>query len=303
MGVPSWVPAEFAFVARDLGFFNDQDVELVQYGSPIELSRHFREGSLDAAALTLDFVPYWALSTASLDVVFVIDVSQGADGVVAIPEIPDLAGLRGKRIGVEASPLAAHVLLRALRAGGLATRDVETVSVDSDDQADAFRSGRMDAVVTHEPDRSRLLAGGASSLFDSTRTPGQIVDVLVVRSATANERGEALLRLIDGWLAAFARLQDDRAATVARLASGLSLDVATVDRALASARLGDLALNREMLGGPSPRLAATLEEIETLAAGAGLLRTDRPRGVRFNASLLPGVVSRPVGQLPEGGSR
>ena len=297
VGLPAWVPTEFAFVARDLGYFDDQEVELVEYSSPIELSRHLRDGSLDAAALTLDFAPYWAASIPSLDVVFVIDVSNGADGVVAIPEIHDLAGLRGRRIGVEASPLGAHMLLRALKAGGLPRRDVETVSLDSEDHVDAFLSHRIDAVVTCEPDRTRLLSSGATSLFDSTRTPGQVVHVLIIRSATAAEHQQALRKLVDGWLAAFTKLKDDRATILRRLASGLSLDVGTVERVLAGVRLADLAMNRDLLGGSSPRLASTLKEIESVAIDGGLLRADTRRVVRFDDSYLPGVVARRVGEL------
>ena len=301
VGVPQWVPAEFAFVARDLGFFDEKDIELVPYGSPIELSRHLREGSLDAAALSLDFVPYWAGSIPSLDVVFVIDVSQGANAVVAIPKVHDLAELRGRRVGVEASPLGAHMLLRALKAGGLLAREVEAVSVDSEDQADAFRSGSVDAVVTCEPDLTRLLSSGASLLFDSAQLPGQIVDVLVVPSATAGKRKEALRALVAGWMAAFARLDGDHAATVARLASGLSVDVATIERAVAGVRLGSLEINQKMLGGPSPALASTLADIESLAAGAGLLNGGRRGRVRFDNSFLP--ASRPDGWLSGAGAR
>jgi len=302
VGIPPWAPAQFAFVARDLGLLRGK-IDLVQYGSPIELSRHFREGSLDAAVLTLDFVPYWSASIPTLDVVFVVDVSRGADGVVANADITTLAGLRGRRIGVEASPLGAHLLLRALTAGGLSARDVEVVSVDSEEQADALLARRVDAVVTNEPDRSRLLSGGAVSLFDSTQIPGQIVDVLVVPTALAAERQEDLRALIDGWLAAFARLQDDHAATVATLASGMSVDAAIVERALAGARFGDIELNREMLGGPTPRLAATLKEIQGLAVGGGLMPGDSRGRVRFDDSLLPSIVTRSIGQASGAGAR
>ncbi|HEY2775907.1 MAG TPA: ABC transporter substrate-binding protein [Candidatus Binatia bacterium] len=296
VGICPRVPAELAFIARDLGFFADHDVELVQYSSPIELARHLREGSLDAAALTLDFVPYLAASIPSLDVVFVLGVSKGADGIVAGAEIGDLAGLRGKRIGLEASPLGAHLLLRALKAGGLSQRDVEAVSVDGEDQADAFLTHQVDAVVTADPDRRRLLSSGATSLFDSSRTPGEIVDVLLVPGTTVATQDKALRKLLDGWLAAFTRLDDDHVPTVAKLASGLWVDSAAIEQALAGTRLGDLALNHEMLAGPRPKLASVLEDTEALAVEAGLLRPDHRESVRFDDSFLPGVVSRPLGQ-------
>jgi NitT/TauT family transport system substrate-binding protein len=297
VGIPAWAPAECARIGRELGLFDDGHVEIVQYGSPIELARHFREGSLDGAALTLDFVPYLAQSIPSLDVVFVINVSDGADGVVATREIAELRDLRGKRIGVESSPLGAHMLLRALRAGGLFQKDVVPVSVDTEDQVEAFRDGRIDAVVTYEPDRTKLIASGATSLFDSSQVPGQIVDVLVLPTSVAAARADMLRRLLNGWVAAFARLREDRPAVLSRLAASLAVDVPTIDRALAGVKLGDLAINRDLLSGSSPRLAATLQEIESLAVSAGLLRSELRRGIRFTDAYLPTVVPRTTGRL------
>ncbi|MFN2375327.1 MAG: ABC transporter substrate-binding protein, partial [Candidatus Binatia bacterium] len=249
VGVPLWVPGEFAFVAGELGYFNDQEVELVHYGSPIELARHFREGSLDAAALTLDFAPYLAESMPSVDVVFVIDVSHGADAIISVAAVRTLENLRGLRVGVESGPLGAHMLLRGLKAGGLERGDVEIVSVDTEDQFDAFLADKVDAVVTYEPDVTRLVRAGGVTLFDSSRIPGRIVDVLITPTATAEQMAPILRKLIAGWLGAFARLQADRAVIVPRLASALSTDSGVVETALAGVRLGDLAINRELLGG------------------------------------------------------
>jgi NitT/TauT family transport system substrate-binding protein len=303
VGLPPWVPAQFALVASDLRLWNDGDVQFVEYTSPIELARHFREGNLDAAALPLDFAPYWGASIPSLDVVFVLDVSQGADDLVATPASDDLSALHHRRVGVEASPLAAHLLLRALKAGGLSLRDVETVSIDTEDQAEAFASGKVDAVVTREPDRTRLLAAGASSLYDSSRIPGQVVDVLFVRPAAVTGRADVLHKLVEGWVTAYARLQQDRPATLAQLASALSLDVASVEHALQGVRLGDLAINRQMLSGPSPALASTLGDIQAMAVTAGLLPPNPPGRVRFHDSFLPRLVSRPLAVASGAASR
>lgn len=292
VGVPLWVPGEFAFLAGELGYFDDQEVELVHYGSPIELARHFREGSLDAAALTLDFAPYMAESMPSIDVVFVIDVSNGADAIVSVAAVRTLENLRGLRVGVESGPLGAHMLLRGLKAGGLHRGDVEVVSVDTEDQVDAFLAGKVDAVVTYEPDITRLVRAGGITLFDSSRIPGRIVDVLITPSSTAARSAPILRKLIAGWLGAFARLPVDRAAVVSRLASALSTDSRAMETALTGVRLGDLALNRDLLGGPEPGLKAVLADIEDVASSAGLLRTGGPRKVRFDDSLLPSVVDR-----------
>jgi NitT/TauT family transport system substrate-binding protein len=41
----------------------------------------------------------------------------------------------------------------------------------------------VDAVVTYEPVRTKLVKSGARQIFDSTLIPGEVVDVLVVRTS------------------------------------------------------------------------------------------------------------------------
>jgi NitT/TauT family transport system substrate-binding protein len=46
-----------------------------------------------------------------------------------------------------------------------------------------WRKDLVDAVVTYEPVRTKLKNAGARQIFDSTAHPGEIVDVLVVRTS------------------------------------------------------------------------------------------------------------------------
>ena len=84
----------------------------------------------------------------------VTDISNGADVILAKPEIQSLKDLKGRRVGVDSTALGAFVITRALGQVGLSPKDIEIVSLGVSEQERAFKQGIVDAVVTFEPVRS-----------------------------------------------------------------------------------------------------------------------------------------------------
>src|SRR6185436_4054176 len=139
---------------------------------------------------------------ADLKIVLVLDFSNGADVVMAKPDIGSLQELRGRRIGYETTPFGAYMLTRSLEHAGLRLDEVKMVSVELDQHEKAFRAGEVDAIVTSEPSRSRLLATGAKLLFDSSKIPSEVTDVLVARESYLKSNPEAVEALLRGWFKA-----------------------------------------------------------------------------------------------------
>jgi NitT/TauT family transport system substrate-binding protein len=83
----------------------------------------------------------------------IMDISNGADAIVAKPAIANLQSLKGRRVGFDRSMLATFVLSRGLEQVGLSLKDVKIVPVELSDQEEAFKQGRVDAIVTFEPYR------------------------------------------------------------------------------------------------------------------------------------------------------
>ncbi len=110
LGVVVWPGAESLYLARDLGYYGNAPIKLVDYPSDSELMRSYRNGDLEAAAITLDET--WSLAEADPDIriVFIQDISNGGDAIVAKPEIKNLQDLKGRRVGVESSAGGAFVL-------------------------------------------------------------------------------------------------------------------------------------------------------------------------------------------------
>lgn len=271
VGTNLWAGYEPLYLARDLGYLHGQPVKLVEYPSATEVIRAYRNGVLEAAALTLDEVLMLVDRGMAPRVVLVMDVSHGSDAIVGRAELRGLEDLRGRRVGAENTALGAYVLSRALELAGLSPADIELVPLGIHEHVAAFEAGRVDAVVTFDPERSRLLAAGARQLFDSSQIPGEIVDVLAVRPEVLARRGEALRGLLKAWFRALDYLSTRREDALRRMVARQGVAPSALDKALQGMVIPTPAQNLAMLGGESPALASTARRLTAVMRERGLL--------------------------------
>ena len=197
-----WPGYEPLYLARDQQFFSSKRIRLIEFSSTTQVLQAFRNKLIDAAGLTLDEALLLLENNADIRIVLVMDISNGADVVIARKGINGLQQLKGKRIGVENNALGAYMVSRLLDIFGLDRDEVKIVQLEVDEHEKAFHEGRVDAVVTFEPVRSRLLKAGAVQIFDSSQIPGEIVDVLVVRKSYMDKNPATIQHLLDGWFKA-----------------------------------------------------------------------------------------------------
>ncbi len=283
VGTNVWPGYEPLYLARSLGWLPD-GVRLVEYPSSTETMRGLRNGTIEAGALTLDEALSLQSEGVDLTIVLVMDVSDGADVVLARPEMPN--GLAGARIGVETTALGAFMLSRFLESQGLAPEDVHIVPLTLDQHEDAFVRRQIDAVVTFEPVKSRLLRRGARLLFDSSRIPGEIVDVLAVRREVLPTQRRHLHALIARWFDALDYLQRQPADAAQRMSARLKLEPDQVLAQYEDLSLPDRAENLALLQGTNARLKATAERLQKLMLEKKLiLRPARLEGFFSDACL------------------
>jgi NitT/TauT family transport system substrate-binding protein len=77
VGANVWPGYESLYLARDLGYYDNSSIQLVDYPSATEVSRALRNGHLEVAALTLDETLALAETNPDIRVVLVTDVSAG----------------------------------------------------------------------------------------------------------------------------------------------------------------------------------------------------------------------------------
>ena len=226
LGTNVWPGYEPLYLARSLGHLPEEDVKLVEFRSTTQVMNALRTEAIEAGTMTLDEAISLASGGLNLTIVHVLDVSSGADVIVARPGIKTINELAGRRVGVENTALGAYVLLRALELSSMALDQVTVVSLEPGSQTTAIKEDRADAVVCFEPVRGELIRSGCGELFSSTQIPGEIVDLLVVRTAVLEEFRSRATRFESAWAAALEQIAEEPEKSYEFMGRRLGLDAA-----------------------------------------------------------------------------
>lgn len=287
VGTSVWPGYAPAFVARDLGYFSSHDIQLYHFQSASETIRGFRNGVFDVVALTLDEALLLIQDGIDAQIFLVADVSYGGDVIIAQPGIDSVEGLKGSTVGVESNALGAYILARALEIHNVPFDDVQLdhMSVDASEQA--FIDKEINAVVTFEPFRSRLIRKGGVEVFSSLEMPNEIVDVLVVRRGFAEQNEDLMKVLVRGWFQAVSFIRENPDKAAAMIDGYLGLNPGEVHAAFDGMRLLDKNANIIMLSGTYPqRLRHSTAKLVDVMLRHGLIeRTMSLDGVFTDAYL------------------
>lgn len=205
IGYIDWPGYEILYLAQQKSFLSEEraPVLLKDFTSFSDLLKALQSGRLDGAAMSINEMLLARLGK-EYRVVFVLNVSHGADGIVAKPEIRSIAELKQKRVGVELTGLGGYVLTRALQRADMEPTDIVRINMTATIEAySAFSKKQVDAVVTFEPILSRLVAEqGANVLFTSREIPDEIINVLIFHEEALKHRREDCLKVLRGYLKA-----------------------------------------------------------------------------------------------------
>lgn len=204
VGINPWPGYGFLFLAEELGYFAEEgtSVRLVELSSNGDVRREYERGRVEVGTCTIiDLVTIRALSDKKPRLLHVCDFSDGADQIIARGGITHPRDLRGKRVAAEPTSLDMVHLSLALKEEGLTLEDVEVVNMAQGRMPAALASGTIDAAVTYPPSSFEAMdTPGAASIFDTSRIPGAIVDVLIAEEKTLRDRTsdiEGLVRAFD----------------------------------------------------------------------------------------------------------
>lgn len=114
MGTNVWPGYEGFHYAEHLGYYDRRQIEVLTFPSSVEAMRAFRNGDLDLVAVTADESFQLIQDEQDPRIILVIDVSHGADAILARPGISHPGDLRGKRVGVEMNAVGVYMLSKGL---------------------------------------------------------------------------------------------------------------------------------------------------------------------------------------------
>lgn len=287
VGTNLWIGYEPLYLAEAHGLFRAHAMRMVTMRNATEVQQALRAGVLEVAALTLDEVFTVLQDGADLKVILVMDVSAGADVLIARPSFTSVKALAGRRIGVESTAVGAVMLQSALESADLPASRVKLIPVPVEQHVSAYQAGKVDALVTFEPARSQLLALGGRTLFDSRQIPGRIVDVLVTTPQVAAQRGDELRALIAGFFAMNEYRQREPEAAASAMAPRLGLSSTEVLAAYGGIRVPSPEENRQMLR-PVGAIRPPAQALMQVMLEGGLLRHPVSLDGLFDDRFLPG---------------
>ena len=285
VGIHPWVGYESLELAQQFKWL-PEGVELVRMEELTTSAAALQAGKVDAACLTLDEVLRLRAEGTPVTVGLVFDVSAGADVLLVRPGIERLAGLSGKRIGIEPGPLGALVLGSALDAAGLKRSAVQVVNLPSDRQLDAWRRNEVDALVCYEPTATLLQREGARRLFDSRQMPDTILDVLAIRTGRIAGRDDKLRAVVAAHFRGLKHMQGNRQDALYRIAERQRMTAQEVGQALSGVFFPTLEANRQYLA-PAGRLNASASKVSRTLLREGLVKKEDSLDQLVSAIWLP----------------
>lgn len=271
-GFHPWPGYALLGLAEDLGKLPRDLVKPVSTPSASASLRGLSNGVIEAAGLTLDEVLLAREQGTPLTVVAVVDQSLGADVVLAPEGVQTPAQLKGLRIGAEQTAVGALMVDATLRAAGLSATDVTIIDVSIDEHERAVEAGRIDAVVTYEPVKTRLLQKGLREVFSSAAIPGTIIDVLAVRTEVVEQYPDAVRALVAAFFAGREAWVRDAESQVENLSKWLSLASSEVMPAFDGLDLISLEDNRRWLQGSTRQIDAVARSVSDILIRSKLLQ-------------------------------
>jgi NitT/TauT family transport system substrate-binding protein len=228
-----WMPWDYAASSGILKKWADKygiKIELTQINDYVESINQYTAGQFDACVMTnMDMLTIPAAGGVDSTALIIGDYSNGNDGVVLKGAGKKLADIKGQSVNLVELSVSHYLLARGLASVGLAERDIKVVNTSDADIVAASAASSVTAVVTWKPLLTEILARPNSSLvFDSSKTPGEILDLMVVNTKTLKDNPKLGRALVGAWYETLALMQARDAKGTAALTSMAKASGATL---------------------------------------------------------------------------
>lgn len=196
---PGWVAWE---IGIQKGWFKEEGVEVeFTWFDYVPSMDAYVAGKVDAVCMTNgDALVTGATGKPSVGIL-INDISNGNDMVVAAPGIESMAGLKGKKIGVEEGFVGHLLLLKGLEKAGMKAEDVTLVNTPTNETPQVLASKAVDAIVAWQPNSGQALKAvpGSKPVFTSADAPGIIYDLLYVSAESLEKRRDDWAKVVKVW--------------------------------------------------------------------------------------------------------
>jgi NitT/TauT family transport system substrate-binding protein len=207
-----WMPWQYAADSGIVKKWGDKygiTINVTQINDYVESINQYTAGKFDGVTVTnMDALTIPAAGGVDTTALIVGDYSNGNDGIV-LKKGKTLADIKGQKINIVELSVSHYLLARALSTVKLTEKDIKTVNTSDADIVAAFKSADSTAVVTWNPQLMEVKATpGSSEVFDSSKVPGEIQDLMVVNTQTLKDNPNLGKALVGIWYETLAAMED-----------------------------------------------------------------------------------------------
>lgn len=203
-----WPYAQQAGIAKKWADKYGLEINFVQVNDYVESVNQYTAGKFDGVTVAnMDALTIPAAGGKDTSAIIVGDYSNGNDGIL-LKGADSLSAIKGRQVYLVELSVSHYLLARGLESIKLPVTAVKTVNTSDADIASAFTTPDVTAAVAWNPQLSTMKAmPGAKEVFSSANIPGEILDLLVVDTATLKANPNLGKALAGIWYETMALMQ------------------------------------------------------------------------------------------------
>jgi NitT/TauT family transport system substrate-binding protein len=207
-----WMPWPYAAQTGIVKKWADKygiTINVTQINDYVESINQYTAGKFDGVTVTnMDALTIPAAGGVDTTALILGDFSNGNDGVV-LKKGKTLADIKGRSVNMVELSVSHYLLARGLSSVKLKEKDIKVVNTSDADIVAAFKSPDVTAVVAWNPQLLEIKGEpGATLVYDSSKIPGEIQDLMVVNTETLKENPALGKALVGIWYEVIALMQD-----------------------------------------------------------------------------------------------
>ena len=192
-GWEPWDYADYAGILKKWGDKFNIKIKLVRVNDYIESINLYTAKKYYGCTMTnMDALTIPAVGGIDSTVLIIGDFSNGNDGIVTKKE-KSVKELKGKNLKLVQFSVSHYLLSRALSMNNIMEKDLTVVNTSDADIGTVFLSEKNGIAVTWNPILMNVAkTKGVNLIFDSSKIPGEIIDLMVVHTDAPEELKKAL---------------------------------------------------------------------------------------------------------------
>lgn len=218
------------------------EIKVTQINDYVESINQYTAGQFDACAMTnMDALTIPAAGGVDSTALIVGDFSNGNDAVILKGDNKTVKDIKGQNVNLVELSVSHYLLARALESAKLKESDVKVVNTSDADMVAVFGTKSVTAVTTWNPLVGEILKQPhTSKVFDSSQIPGEIMDLMVVNTATLKKNPALGKALTGAWYEIMGLMSSKEKVGVAArtaMATASATDLAGFEAQLATTKM------------------------------------------------------------------